>query len=901
MGLRCRTLVAVLSLLAFAGTQAKEKLRIPIGTILLPNQDIYENIIKYAIKNFDSPLFETKLVVEKLERPDFVSINMKVCSMMRDGVLGFLVAPSSLSHLRDMLMSYSTHFHIPLATSLEGANFFTGGYAISTHVSMAKATRDLLRRYKWTQVAYIYDDTASPDMLAAIQNSGAKVSIAKMVKSEAEASDAVLELSSLGRLNPEKIEKIVLNVNKAILAKTVLSGMIREVKSFKNLNTQFIFANPVSDDFWQYIRFRDAGSNLNVTAFRLVDSEMPHVSRFHKQMIQLSTHRSLFHNQGSEAYLFLDSVNAMLTGFERVLKDNPRLLDRNLRHHQSNSGSVYFNGTKGLNCMDQSRFFEYGDIIVAFMKQVKITMGQSGPVEFLENGEREQPTITVIRGSHKGHVRLGTWSPRKGLMLADKPQALPQIKAPGAITPAKELSVGSVLSSPYLMMRQGGDGEYSGFIPDLLEELSNVIPFAYKIQHVKHGGYGRRSENGTWNGLMSEVVNRRVEIAVADMYLSAERQESVEFTQAFLVDDLAVVMSRSTPAGRPSLSFFFVRVFSWQLWACILSILIVFIIFSYILNHLAQSRLRNSAEKNRLATLVWFTLASLFGRSQGPHISSKSHKLLLLSWWLFLAVVTITYISACIALLQAVLFGSGPDLFNRNKFVRDAANGLVDVGYLKHGAPEKMIKNHAESQTSQYAQLLNSSRIRIMSSIGEGIRSVGTNFAFLGLKSQVDSYIGRDCGIKSYTLIPQFAQYAIVMPKMSPYRDMFNQGIEKLRESGVLSDLKEKWIDSLVKCSREIETLDIPVPIKYTSLCGLFISVLCGFIASLLAGVFEFCWSAKKESNKSEKPIQKVMWDRAHDSLKPFTQKDPALGNDEEMTLNSSQQNGTPKQVRVMV
>lgn len=82
----------------------------------------------------------------------------------------------------------------------------------------------------------------------AIQNSGVKVSIAKKVKSEAEASDAVLELSSLGRLRPDNIEKIVLNVNKPSLIKTVLTGMIREVKSFKNLNTQFILASLVSPE-----------------------------------------------------------------------------------------------------------------------------------------------------------------------------------------------------------------------------------------------------------------------------------------------------------------------------------------------------------------------------------------------------------------------------------------------------------------------------------------------------------------------------------------------------------------------------------------------------------------------------------------------------------------------------
>ena len=86
--------------------------------------------------------------------------------------------------------------------------------------------------------------------------------------------------------------------------------------------------------------------------------------------------------------------------------------------------------------------------------QVKLPEGQTGPVEFLADGSRLQPTISVIHGSHVGHVKLGSWSPKKGLTLTDKPEALPQIKAPGAITPAKEISVGGVLVSGF------GEGGY---------------------------------------------------------------------------------------------------------------------------------------------------------------------------------------------------------------------------------------------------------------------------------------------------------------------------------------------------------------------------------------------------------------------------------------------------------
>ena len=84
---------------------------------------------------------------------------------MREGVLAFLVAPDAAPALREMLISYSSHFHIPLATSLSPRSFTRSEYAISTQVSVAEATASLLRRYRWSQVAYVYDDSASPDIL----------------------------------------------------------------------------------------------------------------------------------------------------------------------------------------------------------------------------------------------------------------------------------------------------------------------------------------------------------------------------------------------------------------------------------------------------------------------------------------------------------------------------------------------------------------------------------------------------------------------------------------------------------------------------------------------------------------------------------------------------------------
>lgn len=47
----------------------------------------------------------------------------------------------------------------------------------------------------------------------------------------------------------------------------------------------------------------------------------------------------------------------------------------------------------------------------------------------------------------------------------------------------------------------------------------------------------------------SNWISQKVEIAIADIPLTAERQQFVEYTQPFLMDDLAVVVSRKSHAG----------------------------------------------------------------------------------------------------------------------------------------------------------------------------------------------------------------------------------------------------------------------------------------------------------------------------------------------------------------
>ena len=71
-------------------------------------------------------------------------------------------------------------------------------------------------------------------------------------------------------------------------------------------------------------------------------------------------------------------------------------------------------------------------------------------------------------------------------------------------------------SAPYLMMKpqnvslEGapylGNDRFEGYCADLAEKVAEVIGIDYLIRPAKDGLYGARDENGTWNGMIGELV-----------------------------------------------------------------------------------------------------------------------------------------------------------------------------------------------------------------------------------------------------------------------------------------------------------------------------------------------------------------------------------------------------------
>ena len=52
-----------------------------------------------------------------------------------------------------------------------------------------------------------------------------------------------------------------------------------------------------------------------------------------------------------------------------------------------------------------------------------------------------------------------------------------------------------------------GSVSYEGYCIDLLNELARNLKFTYEIYLTPDGMYGAETENGTWNGMIGELLN----------------------------------------------------------------------------------------------------------------------------------------------------------------------------------------------------------------------------------------------------------------------------------------------------------------------------------------------------------------------------------------------------------
>lgn len=197
-------------------------------------------------------------------------------------------------------------------------------------------------------------------------------------------------------------------------------------------------------------------------------------------------------------------------------------------------------------------------------------LGRTGLVALDQDGQRSSFNLAISQSLGDGRsYSLGLWSPEVGLLRSERRHQL--TAGGGQLDPTDDRSslvVSTLLSDPYVMKseKSGGVGGYEGFAIDLVEHVATSLGRNFTINIAT--GYGSKNNDGTWNGMIGDVVSGRADLAVGDLTINSEREAVVDFSMPFL--DLGIsILYVASPAKSIDL-FSFLEPLSPVVWIMML-------------------------------------------------------------------------------------------------------------------------------------------------------------------------------------------------------------------------------------------------------------------------------------------------------------------------------------------
>lgn len=110
-----------------------------------------------------------------------------------------------------------------------------------------------------------------------------------------------------------------------------------------------------------------------------------------------------------------------------------------------------------------------------------------------------------------------------------------------------------------------GNAQFEGYAVDLIHEISRILGFNYTINLAPDGRYGSlNKQTGEWDGMIGELLNQRADLAIADLTITYEREQVVDFTMPFM--NLGISILYRKPIKQPPNLFSFLSPLSLDVW-----------------------------------------------------------------------------------------------------------------------------------------------------------------------------------------------------------------------------------------------------------------------------------------------------------------------------------------------
>jgi len=516
-----------------------------------------------------------------------------------------------------------------------------------------------------------------------------------------------------------------------------------------------------------------------------------------------------------------------------------------------------------------------------FQEQISLSVASS-PLKFLTSASMLifPNKMEVTSRSKRTSVRVGTWDMETGF------KSEPEYEN---VSVKRFFRVGTVARTPWTMRAEDGNAPHAvpvedffvhGYCVQLLEKMAERMNFTYKL--VLADDFGHKQANGTWTGVVGDLVTGEVDIVVAAMTMTSEREEVIDFVAPYF-DQSGISIIIRKPVREQSL-FKFMQVLKPQVWLAILGAVIVTALMLWLLDRFSPYSARNNKEaypepcrEFTLKESFWFALTSFTPQGGGEAPKALSARVLVAAYWLFVVLMLATFTANLAAFLTVERMQT--TIQNLEELARQSK---INYTVLKDSPYMEYFKNMANAEEDLYRVwkdlTLNSSvgdqskyrvwdypikeqytsiykvikKTGMVSSSEEGFERVldntEGNFAFIHDASEVKYEFYNNC---NFTEVGEpFAEqpYAVAVQQGSHLNEEISRVVLELQKDRYFETLYGRYWNSTLRS--ECPTLDDSDGITLRSLGGVFIGTLVGLVIAMVALGIEIAYYKKKDNTE---------------------------------------------------
>ncbi|KAF8367108.1 glr-5 [Pristionchus pacificus] len=557
-----------------ARSSANDQITYKLGAVLREREDAHiAAALEFSVMMLnDNEKITPKvhLQVEYIKPDDHYGAIRKACSLVEDHSVVAVVGPSD-TYLNDQLSRTLGQLDLPLITVNDDFRLdnHEGRLQLFPRLQLFDAVSDMFKYWKWQRITIVYEDDARIRRIKSILESDQfkntrfilirvhdkdYMRAAKEVKESEECrylhkKDCSEFNRVLVDLSPEQSFNFLLAALRMglielkhwfVLTSMELSSL--DMDLFRHNHARFISPNPVD------LSFEKAHGNR--TTFSMKGFQQYVLNAWNQK-----TNGNLDFKL-MEAVFAFDAVRA----FAKAQKHIPQV---------PYSAPI-------ATCRRPARParpFPHGKMVGLLMKNVN-EKGLSGDLRRLTGDEKASNfTMRIQLLGYSGDLEdIGFWNSNVSVDI--KPDGRKQLMKNKQVSDELKphFRVTTIMERPYVMHKTNHyelshNNKYEGFCIDLLTELSKDLGFTFSIHTVKDGSYGN-AKNGTWDGMIGEILRGEAEMAVAPLTVNFKRAEVVDFTKPFL--SLGISILFKVPSDQQPDLFSFLNPLSWQIWLCIL-------------------------------------------------------------------------------------------------------------------------------------------------------------------------------------------------------------------------------------------------------------------------------------------------------------------------------------------